>query len=53
MIKSGRSNFPVYEGELDNIVGMVSVKDFLAKLVESGIADIRGSVTKPECILPL
>ncbi|MHB8101565.1 MAG: hemolysin family protein [Methanosarcina sp.] len=47
MIKSGRSNFPAYEKDLDNIVGMVSVKDVLAKLVESGIADIRGSVTQP------
>lgn len=47
MIKSGRSNFPAYERDLDNIVGMVSVKDVLAKLVESGIADIKGSVTKP------
>lgn len=47
MIKSGRSNFPTYERDLDNIVGMVSVKDVLAKLVESGIADIKDSVTKP------
>lgn len=47
MIKSGRSNFPAYERDLDNIIGMVSVKDVLAKLVESDIADIKGSVTKP------
>ena len=47
IIKSGRSNFPAYERDLDNIIGMISVKDVLAKLVESGIADIRGSVTKP------
>jgi len=47
MIGSGRSNFPAYEKDLDNIVGMVSVKDVLAKFVESGTADIRGSVTKP------
>lgn len=47
MIGSGRSNFPAYERNLDSIVGMVSVKDVLAKLVESGTTDIRGSVTKP------
>jgi len=47
MIGSGRSNFPAYEGDLDNIVGMISVKDVLARLVESGTTDIRGSVTKP------
>lgn len=47
MIGSGRSNFPAYERDLDSIVGMISVKDVLARLVESGTTDIRGSVTKP------
>ena len=47
MTGSGRSNFPAYERDLDSIVGMVSVKDVLARLVESGTTDIRGSVTKP------
>ena len=32
MIESGRSHFPVYEGELDNIVGMISVKKVLEKI---------------------
>jgi putative hemolysin len=47
MIGSGRSNFPAYDSDLDNIVGMISVKDVLARLVENGATDIRGSVTKP------
>ncbi|MDP3396941.1 MAG: hemolysin family protein [Methanoregula sp.] len=47
MTVSGRSNFPVYEGDLDNIVGMVSVKDALARMVDGGKPDIRASVTKP------
>ncbi|TFH05560.1 MAG: HlyC/CorC family transporter, partial [Methanosarcina sp.] len=47
MIQSGRSNFPAYERDLDDVVGMVSVKDILAKLVESGTVNIRTSVTKP------
>lgn len=47
MIESGRSNFPAYERDLDNVVGMVSVKDILAKLVEKGTVDIRASITKP------
>lgn len=47
MIESGRSNFPAYERDLDNVVGMVSVKDILAKLVESGTVDIRASITRP------
>ncbi len=47
MIISGRSYFPAYERNLDNIVGMVSVKHILAKLVESGEVDIKANVTKP------
>ncbi len=47
MIISGRSYFPAYEKNLDNIVGMVSVKDILAKIVESGTVDIREKITKP------
>lgn len=47
MILSGRSYFPAYERNLDNIVGIVSVKDILAKIVESGTVDIGANVTKP------
>ncbi|WP_370574716.1 hemolysin family protein [Methanomethylovorans sp.] len=47
MILSGRSYFPAYEEDMDNIVGMVSVKDILAKIVESGIVDVRATVMKP------
>ena len=47
MIESGRSHFPVYEGELDNIVGMISVKKVLEKFVKSGTVDLRDLVTKP------
>jgi putative hemolysin len=47
MIGSGRSNFPAYERELDHIIGMVSVKDILARIVEGDTVDIRASVTKP------
>ncbi|HIH02777.1 MAG TPA: HlyC/CorC family transporter [Methanoregulaceae archaeon] len=47
MILSGRSNVPAYEGNLDTIVGMVSVKSVLARLVSGGRPDIRGSVAKP------
>ncbi len=47
LIRSGRSNFPVYEGNLDNITGMVSVKDILAKMADGSTPDIKSSVTKP------
>jgi len=47
MTNSGRSNFPVYKGDLDNIVGMVSVKDVLAGMVAGDTSDIKASLTKP------
>ena len=47
MTRTGRSNFPVYEGDLDNIVGMVTVKDVLARMVDGCTPDIKASVTKP------
>ena len=47
MTSSGQSNFPVYDRNLDNIVGMVSVKDVLTTMVEGGTPDIKASVTKP------
>jgi putative hemolysin len=50
MTRSGRSHFPVYEGDLDNIIGMVSVKDVLVRMVESGTPDIRASSTKPHFV---
>jgi putative hemolysin len=50
MTRSGRSNFPVYERDLDGIVGIVSVKNVLARMVESGSPDIRSSITKPLCV---
>lgn len=47
MIESGRSIFPAYERSLDNIIGMVSVRNVLATIIEEGIPDIRTSVIKP------
>lgn len=47
MIASGRSNFPVYESDLDNIVGMVSVKNVMGKMVEGHTVNIRDPVSRP------
>ncbi|HII93459.1 MAG TPA: HlyC/CorC family transporter [Methanosarcina sp.] len=47
MIESGRSNFPVYEGDLNNIVGMISVKKVLEESVKRGTVDLKTLVTKP------
>lgn len=47
MIQSGRSCFPAYEEDLDAVVGMVSVKNVLARMVEEGASDVRGAITAP------
>lgn len=47
MTISGRSNFPAFREDLDSIVGMVSVKNVLARMVDVGSPDIKGAVTKP------
>ncbi|WP_298666147.1 hemolysin family protein [uncultured Methanofollis sp.] len=47
MILSGHSKFPVYEGDPENIVGMVSVKNVLAKMEEGVSPAIRAAMTKP------
>ncbi|OPY44339.1 MAG: hypothetical protein A4E42_01037 [Methanoregulaceae archaeon PtaU1.Bin222] len=47
MIISGRSNFPAFREDLESIVGMVSVKNVLARMVNVGSPDIKGAVTKP------
>jgi len=47
IIASGRSNFPAYEKHLDTIIGMVSVKDLLARMADKCTVDIRAAVTQP------
>lgn len=44
---SGRSNFPAYEEDLDTIIGMVSVNDVLARMVDGGTPDLIATVTTP------
>ncbi len=51
MIISGRSNFPAFREDLESIVGMVSVKNVLARMVNVGSPDIKGAVTKPFFVL--
>jgi len=47
MVRSGRSSFPAFEGDLDAVVGIVSVKGVLARMIEGGSPDIRGAVAEP------
>lgn len=47
IILGGRTIYPVYEGHLDAIVGVVTVKDVLANIIDRNNKDIRASVKSP------
>ena len=45
--RNGHTHFPVHEGDLDRIIGIVSVRDILAGHIVRGAFDIRAAVTQP------
>jgi len=47
IVASGHSFFPVYEGNRDHVVGIVSVKAIYANLAAGTAANIRDLMTKP------
>jgi CBS domain containing-hemolysin-like protein len=47
VVESGHSRFPVYEETIDNVVGILYVKDLLKSLVRNDPVDVRKLVHKP------
>ncbi len=47
IVSSGHSNFPVYEGNRDNVLGMVKVKALWANKALAGDVKLRDLVTDP------
>jgi CBS domain containing-hemolysin-like protein len=47
IIESGHSRFPVYEDTIDNVIGILYVKDLLSCVVKNDTLDIRGILRKP------
>ncbi|MCL2319242.1 MAG: hemolysin family protein [Treponema sp.] len=47
IIESGHSRFPVYEGTIDNVIGILYVKDVLKSIVKDDIIDLRKIARKP------
>ena len=47
IVVSGHSYFPVYEGQRDNVVGLLSVKDIYANLAAGTAARTADLMTKP------
>lgn len=50
LLKNQYSRVPVYEGSMDNIIGVLNHKDFLGKILKGEQADIRSSMTRPVLI---
>jgi putative hemolysin len=50
IVVSGHSNFPVYDGNRDNVVGMVSVKAVYANLAAGLEVNLGDLMTKPEVV---
>lgn len=45
--ESGYSVFPVYQGSLDRVAGIVEIKDLLAKTLAGESPDLRASLSEP------
>jgi putative hemolysin len=46
VVTSGHTQFPVYQGNRDNVIGIVSVKALFANLALAGAADLKNLVTE-------
>jgi len=51
VIEDGFSRIPCYEDSIDNIVGIVHLKDILKKMRQNGVVDIR-SIIRPVSFVP-
>lgn len=50
--REGHSRYPVYQGQLDDVVGMVHIKDIIAQLGRSEGFSLRSVLRKPLLVVP-
>jgi putative hemolysin len=50
IVVSGHTSFPVYEGQRDNVIGMVSVKAIYANLAASVPVQLKDLMTPPQVV---
>ncbi|HYZ31598.1 MAG TPA: hemolysin family protein [Crenalkalicoccus sp.] len=50
--RDGHSRYPVYRGQLDEIVGMVHIKDVFAAVGQEGAFDLKAILRKPLFVVP-
>ena len=51
-LETGHSRFPVYEGDLDNVLGMVHIKDMYAVDIEARDEVVIASIMQPPFVVP-
>ncbi len=52
IVVSGHSNYPVYNRDRDDVVGVVAVKSIYANVAAGAKADVKNLMTKPLFVLP-
>jgi CBS domain containing-hemolysin-like protein len=50
--REGHSRYPVYQGQLDEVLGMVHIKDIIAAVGREGEFSLRAALRKPLFIVP-
>lgn len=50
-LKERYSRIPVYDKDIDNIIGILSERDFFAQLLRHGEADVRSLLRKPKFVV--
>ncbi|RXJ02095.1 HlyC/CorC family transporter [Anaerobacillus alkaliphilus] len=50
-LKERYSRIPIYEGNIDNIIGILSEREFLGKLVQNGEIKVRELLRKPSYVI--
>ena len=50
--RDGHSRYPVYSGQLDEIVGMIHIKDVFAAVGREGAFDMKAILRKPLLVVP-
>jgi CBS domain containing-hemolysin-like protein len=50
--REGHSRYPVYQGQLDEVLGMVHIKDVIAALGREGEFSLRAVLRKPLFVVP-
>ena len=52
IVVSGHSNYPVYDRDRDDVVGVIAVKNIYANVAAGAKAEVKDLMTEPLCVSP-